>query len=278
MNEGWSIKKLIRSIVLSHTYQLSSDHDAKSLRPWIPANRYLWRMERRRLDAEEIRDAMLVASGQLDLERPEGSPVMELGNGPVRGPSNARGSQVRQRAQHLFADRSAVTSPEILQVFDAADPSLIVGKRDVTTVPTQALFLMNNPFVLQQSTEMAKRILAEKDRDQSTRIDLAYRYALTRLATKDEHAAGGKIFERISQGPGARGRQDQPADGGLDQLVPDPYSNVASFATCIDLSPLALRDMNMHSSIGRQGVTQYGLSRRAPVEGGVVRLRLSGPG
>jgi hypothetical protein len=211
MDEGWSVKKLIRSIVLSHTYQLSSAHDAKN-HDLDPANRYLWRMERRRLDAEEIRDAMLVASGQLQLERPEGSPVMQLGNGPVRG-RELQDVRKPNSLRSIYLPMIRGNVPDMLQVFDAADPSLIVGKRDVTTVPTQALFLMNNPFVLQQSSEMAKRILAEKDRDQSTKIDLAYRYALTRLATKDEHQrvakylneyrhaleqAGGKVSPQVA--------------------------------------------------------------------------------
>lgn len=84
MNEGWSVKKLIRSIVLSHTYQLSSEHNAVDYEH-DPANIYLWRVDRRRLDAEEIHDAMLLASGQLNVERPSGSLVMDLDNGPVRG-------------------------------------------------------------------------------------------------------------------------------------------------------------------------------------------------
>jgi hypothetical protein len=75
--------------------------------------------------------------------------------------------------------------PEVLTVFDGADPSLIVGKRDVTTVATQALFLMNNPLIATQAERMARRILQPKDLDQSARIDLAYRLALGR--PPDEH-------------------------------------------------------------------------------------------
>ena len=184
MEEGWSLKRLIRTIVLSHAYQLSSEHNDKNYAQ-DPANRLVWRMERRRLDAEEIRDAMLMASGQLDLNRPDGSPVMEFDNGVIRG---RQLQEVRKQAKvrSIYLPVIRGNLPDMLQVFDAADPSLIVGKRDVTTVPTQALFMMNNPFVLEQSNEMAKRILAEKDRDQATRIELAFRYALSRLATPPE--------------------------------------------------------------------------------------------
>jgi hypothetical protein len=182
MEDKWSMKKLIRSIVLSRAYQLSNEYNTEDYEK-DPSNRFLWRRERRRLDAEEIRDAMLLASGKLELERPEGSAVMELGNKRVFA---ARGmhQQSNQRSIYLPIMRGLV--PESLQVFDMADPSLIVGKRDVTTVPTQALYLMNNPFVLQQAESMAKRVLAQEGLDQSGRIDLAYRLALGRSPSSAE--------------------------------------------------------------------------------------------
>jgi len=185
MEDKWSVKKLIRSIVLSHTYQLSSEHDDHNYDK-DPDAKFWWRMPRRRLDAEEIRDAMLMASGQIDLERPDGSRVMELSN---RGVGGGKGMQdIRKpstvRSVYLPILRGVV--PDMLGAFDMADPNLIVGKRDVTTVPTQALFLMNNPFVLRQSEEMAKRVLKTEKLDQNGRIDLAYRLAVGRLPTSDE--------------------------------------------------------------------------------------------
>src|SRR5262249_17365989 len=75
---GWSTKKAIPEIVLTRTYQMSSNHDRVGYAK-DPDNKYLWRMNRRRLDAEAIRDAMLASSGTLDLTRPEGSPVTRLG-------------------------------------------------------------------------------------------------------------------------------------------------------------------------------------------------------
>jgi Protein of unknown function (DUF1553)/Protein of unknown function (DUF1549)/Planctomycete cytochrome C len=181
----WSVKKLIRSIVLTRSYQLSSEHNADDYAV-DPSNKYLWRMERRRLEAEEIRDAMLAASGQLDLERPDGSPVMELANGQLKG---GRGlgdlnKPANYRSVYLPVLRGNV--PEMLQVFDAADPSLITGKRDVTTVATQALFLMNNTFVLKQSELLAKRILEPKGLNPAQRVDLVYRLALGRLPSSQE--------------------------------------------------------------------------------------------
>ncbi|HWB13440.1 MAG TPA: DUF1553 domain-containing protein [Pirellulales bacterium] len=190
MNDGWSVKRLIRSLVTSRVYQLSSQHSATNYAV-DPENRLLWRMQRRRLDAEEIRDALLAASGQLNLERPQGSPVMEMDNGDGKGKGGKDGKMkeamqtlVNHRAVYLPMYRGNV--PEALAVFDMADPSLIVGKREVTTVATQALFLMNSPFVLKQSAEMAKRLLDQKDMQDPARIELAYHLALGRKPSSNE--------------------------------------------------------------------------------------------
>jgi hypothetical protein len=183
-DDKWSIKRLIRSIVLSRVYRLSSAHQADNYAA-DPSNKFLWRMERRRLDAEEIRDAMLAASGAIDLKRPEGSPVLELDNGPVRGGKGLQDVRKPSNVRSVYLPVLRGSVPEVLTVFDGADPSLIVGKRDVTTVATQALFLMNNPLIATQAERMARRILQPKDLDQSARIDLAYRLALGR--PPDEH-------------------------------------------------------------------------------------------
>jgi hypothetical protein len=184
-DDKWSLKKLIRSIVLSRVYRLSSAHNEEAY-AIDPSNRFLWRMEPRRLDAEEIRDAMLAASGQLDLKRPEGSPILELDNGIVR-----RGKAqldlhkpTNHRSIYLPVLRGMV--PDMLQVFDAPDPNLVVGQRDVTTVAPQALFMMNNPFVIAQSNQMARRVLGTPGLNMDARIDLAYRFALGRVATEHE--------------------------------------------------------------------------------------------
>jgi hypothetical protein len=187
MNHKWSIKKLIRSIVLSRTYQLSSEHHPSNYEN-DPGDKFLWRMPRRRLEAEAIRDAMLTSSGYIELERPLGSPVMDMSNRQVGG--NKGMQEVRKptnvRSVYLPILRGQV--PDVLTVFDMADPNLIVGKRDVTTVPTQALFLMNNPFVLKQSEEMAKRLLGQSGLDAAGRINLGYRIALGRLPTDHERS------------------------------------------------------------------------------------------
>ncbi len=197
MNQGWSTKKLIRSIVLSRTYQLGSAYNEANFAV-DPDNKFLWRHVPRRLDAEEIRDAMLLASGELKFERPNGSPVMEFDNGIIRG-RELQALRKLPNVRSIYLPVIRGNLPDIFQVFDVADPSLIVGKRDVTTVPTQALFLMNSPFVLKQAEDFAQRILAEKDRDQGTRIDMAYRLALSRLASDEERANVAKFLKDYRQ-------------------------------------------------------------------------------
>ncbi|HEV2947785.1 MAG TPA: DUF1549 and DUF1553 domain-containing protein, partial [Gemmataceae bacterium] len=182
-DDKWSLKKLIRSIVLSRVYRLSSTHNADNYNV-DPSNKFLWRMEPRRLDAEEIRDAMLAAGGDLDLKRPEVSVMLELDNGTIRPGKPMQDVRKSTNYRSVFLPILRGIVPEMLQTFDAPDPNLIVGQRDVTTVAPQALFMMNNPFVIDQSTQMARRVLTAQGVD--ARIDLAYRIALGRVATPPE--------------------------------------------------------------------------------------------
>jgi hypothetical protein len=186
-DDKWSVKKLIRSIVLSRVYQQSSEHNAENY-AIDPSNKFLWRMERRRLDAEEIRDAMLAASGELNLERPEGSPILELPNAQIKGGKGLQDVKKPTNIRSVYLTVLRGNVPEMLQVFDAADPSLIMGKRDVTTVATQALFLMNNAFVMKQAEQLARRVLAQKGSGPAAQVDLAYRLTLGRLPTERERS------------------------------------------------------------------------------------------
>ena len=184
MDHNWSIKQTIRAIVLSRAYQMSSAHDDAGYAV-DPGNRLVWRMNRRRLDAEVIHDTALQASGRLDLSRPYGSPVMK-GNGEIgrtiresalRAPSNHRGV-------YLPAVRGV--TPEMLAVFDVADSSLVVGQREVTTVATQALYMLNSPFALEQADATAQRLLDDPTASDAALADRAYRLLLARPATEGE--------------------------------------------------------------------------------------------
>ncbi|MDA0810091.1 MAG: DUF1553 domain-containing protein, partial [Planctomycetota bacterium] len=157
MQDGWSTKKMVRQIVLSRTYQLSSQHNEAS---WNvdPQNRLLWRSHRRGIPAESIRDSILSVSGQLDLS-PDGSPVEGLGTLVTQNVANEKQIERKEtlhRSVYLPIIRSQL--PPMLAVFDFADPDLVVGRRPVTNVPAQALLLLNSPFVMEQAEFAADRV------------------------------------------------------------------------------------------------------------------------
>ncbi len=189
MEQGWSVKKLIREIMLSRTYRLSSDHSEAGFAE-DPENRLLWRMNVRRLEVEALRDSMLYASGQIDLKAPEKSRVHTSKGGEIRGANNqiAEAMNSNHRSVYLPIVRSFV--PEMLTVFDFAEPSQVTGKRDVTTVSTQALFMMNDDFVIGQSGHAAERTVKMNAPDARTRIEFAYEQTLGRKPTsvEAEHA------------------------------------------------------------------------------------------
>jgi len=185
-DNGWSIKKLIREIILSRSYQLAGSTNGKN-QSTDPDNNYVWRARHRRLEVEAIRDAMLMASGHLDLVPPDhGSVVAQVGDADIgRGLDPKRFNTVTtKRSVYLPIIRSVV--PEMLQVFDFPEPSNINGQREVTTVATQALYLMNSAFALDQAEEFAKRVLARTELDEAARVNLAYQLALSRTPTDSE--------------------------------------------------------------------------------------------
>ncbi len=189
VRDGWSIKSLIRTIVLSRSYHLSSDGSTENAEV-DPANRFVWRHSPRRLEAEEIRDAMLAASGTLDPSRPEASPakalrVVELpNNGPLARKLDTEGRASRHRSLYLPLLRTIV--PTALEVFDFAEQGFVTGQRDNTTVPTQALYLLNDPFVRRQSLELATRVLETAGQNDEARLELLYRLTLSRRPTSED--------------------------------------------------------------------------------------------
>jgi cytochrome c553 len=183
-SNGWSVKDAIRQIMSSRTYRLASINDEQAAKA-DPGNELLWRANHRRLEVEAMRDAMLFASGQIDLKPEQGSIVATVGNGNIGRTLQAGqfDKQTNKRSVYLPILRGAL--PEILKIFDFPEPSIISGSRDVTTVATQALFMMNSDFVIEQSDFLATRILAE-DMDDATRVKQTYEITLSRQPTDDE--------------------------------------------------------------------------------------------
>ncbi|MFM8250635.1 MAG: PSD1 and planctomycete cytochrome C domain-containing protein [Planctomycetota bacterium] len=205
--EKWSLKQLIKQIVLSRTYGLSSEHHASNFAR-DPDNIYLWRHSPRRLEAEALRDAMLAASGDLERKPPVTSAVSSLGEQVVReGKGNladSLSSNDRHRSVYLPVLRNAM--PEVLDLFDAPDPALLVGARDRTNVPAQSLYLMNSAFVVEQSRQMASRLLAGRDPGDVARLERLFLRVLGRSPTADEQQRFTQFIAQAKLGlPGKRG-------------------------------------------------------------------------
>jgi hypothetical protein len=171
--DGWSVKRLHRLIVLSATYRQASA-DRPDLATADPENRLLGRFPRQRLDLEELRDSLLAVAGRLDPTM--GGPAVDL----VKAPFTAR------RTVYGFIDRQNL--PGLFRAFDFASPDTHAPQRFQTTVPQQALFLMNSPFVQEQARALAKR--TEGAATPAERVALLYRLAYGRRPTGEESALG----------------------------------------------------------------------------------------
>ncbi|MEM9015498.1 MAG: DUF1553 domain-containing protein, partial [Verrucomicrobiota bacterium] len=192
----WSVKELVREIATSRTYRMSSSFDPGQFES-DPDNFYLWRANKRRLDAESLRDSVLAVSGQLDLSRPDGSLVSKAGDGFVG--RNITEIQINQetknRSVYLPIVRGLV--PESLALFDFADPSLLSGKREITTVPSQALYMMNSEFIIENADAMAAFLVTDLGlRGPELAIEAFYR-AYSRPPSKAEGEQTKVYIERF---------------------------------------------------------------------------------
>jgi len=186
---GWSVKKLQREILLSSVYRQSSAHRDDVARA-DPQNKLLAVFPRKRLEAEEIRDALLYASGQL--EDKVGGPAVFP---PVPGNLNAGNlwevskdeADHRRRSIYVFVRRS-VPYP-LMQTFDPANPSQPHHKRDVTTTPLQALTLFNSDIVFNWSQALAGRVIREAGTSEAAQLDRLYQILFSRPPSKTERAA-----------------------------------------------------------------------------------------
>ncbi|WP_417396704.1 DUF1553 domain-containing protein [Gimesia chilikensis] len=184
VEQGWSIKEMHRLIMLSSTYQMSSEYNPE-LAARDPENRLLWRVNRKRLEAEAIRDSILKVCGNLDLEM--GGSMLGVENRKyVTSTRNVNPVmyQTNRRSVYLPIVRSALY--EVLQAFDFADPSVLSGNRVHTTVAPQALFMMNSDFIMQQTGDFAEQVLHETHLDRAGKVKLVYERVYSRPASELE--------------------------------------------------------------------------------------------
>lgn len=242
MNNKWSIKHTIRSIVNSRVYRLSSKHDPERLEA-DPDNLHVARANVRRLDAESMRDAMLAIGGQIDLNRPRASVIASFGqvamgpNGPVSIPpaaismildkdkSGAAGAaglralgglrnasanpfEVPSYFRSVYLPIARNTLPRALDVFDFAEPSLVVGTRESSNTPDQALYMLNNPFVLEQSDALARRIM-KLSSNPIDRAGKAFNLVYGRAATEAELRSASVFFRKADESKGSLPREKQ---------------------------------------------------------------------
>ena len=186
IDEGWSIKKMVRLLATSEAYRMSGEESAEAKQA-DPGNELVHHMPVRRLEAEEIRDAILAVSGELDpamfgpsvpvyYAHEKGQTKGDRDKGPLDG--NGRRSiylEIRRNAANPF-----------LEVFDAPKPSTTRGARDITNVPAQSLALMNSPFVIDQAEKWARRLLTDRTATADDRVTAMFERALGRKPSPEE--------------------------------------------------------------------------------------------
>jgi cytochrome c553 len=212
---AWKLKRLHRLILLSATYRQGGAFDAEKANT-DPDNRLRWRMRPRRLEAEELRDALLVAGGVLDrkpfgpaFKPPIPADAMVARNIQNPYPKNIQeGPEERRRSVYMFHKR--VIPYPLFQVFDAPDAQQCTGKRNVTTVAPQALALLNDPFIRTRAGDFANRLLREAGGDPAAVIDRAYHLAFSRPPTAPERDAGVKFLAQQNQARSARDPKQAP--------------------------------------------------------------------
>ena len=217
VEQGWSVKAMIREIVLTRTYRQASRHNLKG-HEVDPDNRLLWRANRRRLEAEAYRDSVLAISGALD--RTRGGPTLPLDipesialGFPTALTQDAKVNDeiLNRRTIYLPSVRkNQLPQLDLLNLFDFPDPDQTIGARSVTTVPTQTLYLMNSLFLREQALRTARTLLVAGVPDDKTRISDFFLQALNRPATEQEVDQAldfiAKFQEKLGRLPEASGK------------------------------------------------------------------------
>ncbi|NND98174.1 MAG: DUF1553 domain-containing protein, partial [Pirellulaceae bacterium] len=195
VRNGWQLKPLIRDIVTSAAYQRSSDFSSEAL-AIDPENRMLWRMHRRRLPAESIRDTMLMAAGELD-RRPRQEQM--AGRGTLVSSNNADSKAtfagVGEPCRSLYLPTVRGYMPPMMTMLDVADPDMLVGRRPTTNVPAQALVLINSPEIHHWADTTATKIL-----DSATGFDSRLQNTFLRCLQRDPKTSDRTIAEDFFAG------------------------------------------------------------------------------
>ena len=188
--DQWSVKKMIRRIVMSRTYRLASTGESIG-RTIDPENRLIWRANRKRLTAESIRDSILSVSGQLSMQ--QGGPTIR------KFSQYDWGYEFNTIRRSVYVPLFRNTLLEVFETFDVANPNVVSGRRSVTILPTQALYMMNSPFVNAEAKRAGERIIRSGATD-AERVRLVYRLALGREPSAAEADVVMKFIEESKVG------------------------------------------------------------------------------
>jgi hypothetical protein len=216
VNDGWSVKKLHREILLSSVYRESSA-ERRNVEAADPGDKLLSSFPRKRLDAEEIRDSLLLASGLLEEKMggpavfPPIPPGLQLGT-PWKASEDPHDHN--RRSVYVFIRRN---SPyPLLDAFDWANPQLVHSTREVSTTAPQALTLANSDLVFQWSQALAARVINEAGKNESAQLDRLYQIAYSRLPTKQEKSTLLAFLdsqEKVAQKQIAKGKKVATPEG-----------------------------------------------------------------
>ncbi len=233
---GWSIKAMHRQIVLSKTYQLSSRHDQADAEI-DSGNTWYWRSERRRLDAEALRDALLALGGNLDSSRPGPHPFPEKDKWRYTAHHQFKALyDSNHRSVYLMVQR--LHPHPYLKLFNGPDTSMTTAVRDDSSVPLQALYLLNNPFVHDEATRFAECLIAAEP-NRSARLDLAYRQVFARLPEELETQRALRFLESYEQSLESDGMDPGRASGSPGRRWRGPCWRRMSFFSSTDHSELS---------------------------------------
>jgi len=234
VSRGWSIKEMHRLIMLSNTYQQSSRYFTSEHVRIDPDNKYLWRMNRRRLEAESLWDAVHAVAGALNLKM-GGRPVMpplapeELTN-KAEWVVNADPKEHTRRGLYILVRRN-FRFP-MFDIFDAPVNAVSCAGRDVSTVAPQALWLMNNRTAFGQSQHLAASLLREAGNTPENWIDRAWRLAMGRAPTKEEMAEAQRLIEALERDEAkAQSLKDAPPE--LAKLAPARAAALTKFCLAL---------------------------------------------
>jgi hypothetical protein len=233
VGRGWSIKQMHRLMMTSNAYRMASAYENAVNLKADPENKLLWRFRMQRMDAEALRDNVLYASGKLNRER-GGPPVFPKVDASVLATMRngiwqveEDGPKVWRRAVYVYRKRG-MPFP-MFEVFDLPDQSVSCSGRNVSTVPTQALTLLNNEFVLKQARFFAERVAAEAGADPSEQVTRAYQIATARNPSDEEKRLGMEFIGRQRQFHAGRTAETAPAENPVPGVTEPNLAALADF-------------------------------------------------